>query len=413
MTAHRAHALAFSFLAAAPLSISVLTSPAALAQAGGLLDGFETRVETSADIVMVPGTTDAARNGPYGEIRLALSSGRVLESLNRIGFASELVLRRDSGRAGLAQTVGDCPPAVTGCASTGGAVPVGAFTGFAAAPGISGDNPAIALETAYVYWSGGYGEVRAGFGPGAAALESEAMPGAFWLMRADSTRSDPLGLNLASTANTLSGHAPKITVRSVRLAGFRVAASFTPDGDVCGASYCRPQRQPGLLAAASVRNIAELGASFDHRFASSGVRWTAGIGLAHGQAHGADGVFFNDPWAVSARIVRSQGGWKAGISTLASNDGVSGTGYRAHSASLSYETGDWLFSAEASSARASLADATSRTVMAGVSRYFSPGIILGLGITHTDADLADVSGGARTTLNTARTRVFMEAGLRF
>lgn len=414
MTARCAPVLAFMILAAAPIPPPVLAGTlAGAAHAASPLDGFDTELALSADAVLVPGAPETPRAGPLGEVRIELTSQRVLENTHRIGFAGGIVVRRDSGRTGLSQSVGICPAGMADCASAGGAAPVGAFTGFAAAPGLEGRDPAMAIETAYLFWRGGYAELRAGYGHGAAQLESEPMPGAFWLMRADGARTDPSGRNLASTANTLSGHAPKITVRSVRLAGFRAAASFTPDGDVCGAGWCRPAREPGVLAAASVRDIAELGLSFDHRFAATGVRWTAGLGLARGRAAGPDRAHFENPWAASARLVRSQGPWSAGVSALVSNDGVSGARYRAEAASLSYEHGDWLFSVEASQARSSLVHASSETVQAGASRYFEPGFIIGLGISHTQGGRAAVSGPLRTRQSDSGTRLFLEAGLRF
>ncbi|WP_439632586.1 hypothetical protein [Glycocaulis sp.] len=406
-----AHVRAFTFLAAAPFSALGLFASPALAQER--TPWFDSDIELSADIALAPGATDAARSGPYGEIRLDYTAERIQENMTRIGFAAGLVLRRDSGRAGLAQAVGDCPPGLADCFDAGGLAPAGAFTGFAAAAGIDSDDPTIALETAFMYWRGGLVEVRAGYGPGAAALESEALPGAFWLMRADAGRVDPSGRNLASTANTLSGHAPKLLVRSVRLAGFRAAASFAPDGDVCGASFCRPESQPGVLAAASVRDIAEFGLSFDHRFAASGVRWTAGIGLSQGRSAGPDSAFFDDPWAVSARLTRTEGPWSAGVSTLLSNDGVSGARYSAHAASLAYESGDWLFSVEMAQARSGLVHAYSQTLLAGASRYYDSGLVLGLGVAHTRSGQAETSGPARMTRVREGARLFIEAGLRF
>lgn len=411
MTALCAWKRTFIILAAAPAFCLLLAAAPAGARSGA--NPADTDIEISADVLLAFGESDTARSGPYGEWRIALTSERILEDLQRIGFSGGLVVRRDSGRAGLAQSAGNCPPALAGCASADGLAPVGAFSGLAAAPGLAGDDPAIAIETAFVYWRGGLFEIRGGYGPGAAQLESDPLPGAFSLMRADATRIDAAGGNIASTANTLSGHAPKFVVRSVRLAGFRASASFTPDGDICGASYCRPAPQPGVLAAASVRDIAELGVSFDHRFAQAGVRWTAGIGLSHGRAAGPYSAFFDDPWAVSARLVRSEGAWTAGVSALVSNDGAAGTRYRAHAASLAYEHGDWLFSLEASQARSSLVHASSQTWLAGASRYFEPGFLLGAGIAHTSTSRAAASGPSRITQDSDGLRVLVEAGLRF
>ncbi|MGP1275276.1 MAG: porin [Caulobacterales bacterium] len=412
MTALRAYRLAFIILAAAPISPLALFTSSTQAQALRYGDSLETELTFGADLLFAPGDS-SGRAGLLGEVRFGLNTQHTFDNLDRIGFVGGLVLRRDAGSAGFARSVGNCPPALAGCPSAGGLVPAGAFTGFVAGPGVEGDDPALAIETAYLYWRGGFAEVRGGYGPGAASLETEDLPGAFWLMRADGPRVDASGLNLASTTNTLSGYAPKIVVRSVRLAGFRLAASYTPDANICGASYCRPQGVPGLFAGADVGDVAELGLSFDHRFRASGVRWTAGLGLAHGQAANAGNGFYEDPWAVSARIVRVQGPWSAGFSALVSNDGAPDSRYRAESVSLAYERGDWLFSIEASRARAGLADARSETIQAGVSRYFEPGFIIGAGVSHSEADFAAPGAGGPRRESDSDTRAFIEAGLRF
>lgn len=411
--APRAFWLASLFLAAAPFSlISGLSAPAHASGAGALPD-IDIDISGAMDAVAATASGDAARASPFarGEINLGLE--HIREDGLRLGLSLGLVAGADSGRRGLSQGVGECPPALAECNALGGLAPVGLYSGLFAAADPDPAGARLALETAHVYVRAPYWEARLGYGPGAAALESEALPGALRLMRADGPLADPSGRNLASTLNTLSAHAPKLVVRSRRLAGFRLSGSYTPDGDVCGVSVCRVSPDPGVFASASPSRIVEAGVSFDYRFPVSGIRWRAYITGAQGEADGPFADEFDDPWVYSAGVQAARGSFAFGAAALVSNDGFAGARYRAEAASISYERGDWLFSAEVSQGQSTLVHARSQSILAAASRYFDPGIILGFGVSHTDGHVATPGMAGRARANRSGTQAFVELGLRF
>jgi hypothetical protein len=407
--AQRAYRLATHFLAAAPFLLSGLVAPAA----GWGQPALDIDLSGSVDAVLAPASADTLRGGPYGEARLDISAEHVRDDGIRIGFALGLAARADSGRRGQSRPFGDCPPGISGCASVAGLAPVGLFSGLHAAAGPYSAGPRAGVEVAQLVIRAPLWEAWLGYGPGAAAAEATTLPGALRLMRADGPLVDPSGRAVVSTANTLSGHAPKLLVRTRRLAGFRLAASFTPDGDTCGVAVCRLDPGTPGLAIASVSDIAEAAASFEHRFAATGVRWKAFLSAARGDAGGALAGSFRDPWAVSGGVQREQGAITLGASALVSNDGFAGARYQAAAASMSYERGDWLFSAEIGEARSTLVHARSRSALLAASRYFDTGVILGFGLSHTDADIAVPEAMARGRRHRSGTQAFAEAGLRF
>ena len=306
---------------------------------------------------------------------------------SRYGSQIELGVRRDPARAGLSRSV------------PGAAGPGGAFSGLPADPARI-EATRAGLETAAVFLKGPWGEVRAGRGQGAAALEAAALPGAFRLMRADDARADLSGLAAARTRDTLSGRAAKLTVRSARLFGLRASASYTPDADDCSLDTC-PE------GAVSADGVLEAGVSFDHAFAEAG-RWSVSLGASRGEADPAPGLApgrADDPHALSARLAWSRGDLSLGAGWLRSNDGLDDGRYEAWSASAALERGDWLFAAEASRAEAAPASIEVSAVQIGASRLLPGGAIAGLGWTRLDEK---GPGGGRDTAF-----LFVEAGLRF
>ncbi len=305
----------------------------------------------------------------------------------RYGAQVELGVRRDPGREGLSR-------AVAGLAGPGGAV-----SGLPADPARLDDMRA-GVETASVFVKGPWGEVRAGRGEGAAALEAAALPGAFRVMRADDARADLSGLAVARTRDTLSGRAAKLTVRSARLFGVRASASYTPDADDCSLDSCPD-------GAVSAEGVVEAGLSFDHASRDAG-RWSVSLGAALGEADPAPGLPVGraeDPHALSARLAWRRGDLSLGAGWLRSNDGFDDGRYEAWSASAALERGDWLFAAEASRAEIEPVSIEVRAVQLGASRLLPGGAVAGIGWTRLEED---TPGGSQET-----SFLFLEAGLRF
>jgi hypothetical protein len=379
----------------------------------GLFSDIVFDMAGEADLLVSAPAPDTGASAPYGDIHLRASAERIAQGGTRYGVRLGGRIQRDSGRRGIAQQVGDCSAIADGCASGAGLPAVGTMTGLHAAPGISSAGPRAGVETAEVYALHGWGELRAGLGEGAARLEADPLPGAFRLARADAGLADPTGLAFGSTANTLSGHALKLTARSRRIAGFRASLSYTPDADACGVEACRLRPDPEAFASAGARHVIEAGLSFNHRFRASGQRWIASVTGTRGDASGPFAASFEDPWAVSARAAWQNGAVTLGAGALASNDGLAGGRYEALAVSASYEFGDWLAAGELSRARSGHFGARGTVAQAGLSRLLANGALIGAGIQHAERRQRAGTGLPRDSQTLEGTHVFVEAGLRF
>lgn len=395
------------------LSGAAIILASALAQAGGgPLGDIEIEHALSADAVIRAGSETGREAALLADLTLDLSAERIDTQGRRWGAAVSLRAQRDAERRGLAWQTGLCPPGQADCASTSGLPPAGLLSGLHAAGGDL-DREGVDVEAAYLYVKTSFFEARAGRGPGAAVLEAEPLPGAFRLMRADAGLVDPEGLALASTANTLSTHAAKLLVRTTRLYGLRAAASYTPKADACGVDVCRLDSAPGGPVLAELDHVIEAALSFDHHFRGSGQRWSAVITASHGEAEGAFASAFEDPYALSARLVWSRGPVSLGAGALYSNDGWQDGAYQAYSASLSYESGSWLSALEWARGDSDLAHAKGWTVQLGTSRLFDNGVLAGFGVRHGEAKVPVIASGRRRGDVRAASSVFVETGLRF
>ena len=381
--------VASAAVAASPAPASALPLlPASLqAASDARLGPFVLNGEGDADAAVALGGGEAEDQGLVLDIALRGSAEAFTDNGLRYGLEIQLGLRRDPAREGLSRVV-------PGAAGSGGAV-----SGLPADPARI-DETRAGIETAAVFLKGPWGEVRAGRGEGAAALEAAALPGAFRLMRADDARADLSGLAAARTRDTLSGRAAKLTVRSARLFGLRASASYTPDADDCSLDHC-PE---GRVAA---EGVVEAGLSFDYAPPGAG-RWSLSVGASRGGADPAPGLppgVAEDPHALSARAGWRKGDLSLGAGWLRSNEGLAEGRYEAWSVSASLERGDWLWAAEASRADVEPASLDVTAVQLGASRLLPGGAIAGLGWTRLDED---APGGGRETAF-----LFVAAGLRF
>lgn len=368
--------------------------------AADLPAGLEATAQADVDLVLVPGS-GAARPSPYGAVALRWSADAVRPSGLRWGIdlAGEAV--SGDGRRGLARPLTDCsacPRAADGRALPGLVTGLSGQTGGAPASGAAG------LSQAAVWMQTGFVRMRAGIAEGAAGQERPDRPGAVRTLRADGGLIDPTGLALVDTGLSLAGPAPGVSIQTRRLIGLRATASYTPDAGWRSAGRSRAAGPDRVRA--DVRDVWALAASFDRRSPQSGVRWRAYAGAETGRAAGPDAALMRDPWTVSARLARSEGDVSLGLAWLKTNDGLPGADYEAVSVSASLERGDWLFSAEAGTARAGLAHREGRSVQLSASRLVGDHAVIGLA-----ASLADEAGPGLQ--DRGRARLALEAGLRF
>lgn len=394
--------------------ISALASSQAAAEPYSPIDWS---VEISADAVISTEPASDAGMSPLGDVSLDIAGERIDSAGRRYGLAATVRAQADSERRGLARQVTPCAVQTEACSSLPGPAQAGLLTGLHRADLFDDGDSRVALESAYAYIKLAYFDVRVGRGEGAARLEADPLPGAFRLMRADGPRVDPGGLSIADTANTLSTNSAKLTVQSRRLAGLRASLSYTPEADDCGLDVCRPGPDRAGLAIGEVDDVIEAGLSFDHRFRTSGQRWTLALSASQGRASGEFAANHEDPWAVGARATWSKGPVSLGAAWLSSNDGVDDGRYTSWAGSAAYETGPWLSALELSWARSDLVEAQGWTAQIGSSRVFDTGFVAGAGVRHSELDVdpgpANAGFAAASGRLTAGTLVFAEAGLRF
>lgn len=214
---------------------------------------------------------------------------------------------------------------------------------------------ALALRT-------GWGEAVVGRGPGAASVATADPDPTFSVLGLDDPLLDPSGLIDAGAANDVSGSAPKLLVRSPRLIGLEVVASYAPRAD----SGDRP-RGFGGVGEPDVRDIHEAGLSFDRRVGDGEL--AAGIGILAADMDRTAGGFGRYE-AVSAAASWRSGPWRIAGRALSADNGRPGDAGRRRfaSAAVSREVGPWRI--EASTARGSdrLTGQKSRGLALGLAR---------------------------------------------
>lgn len=358
---------------------------------GTSLGPFQITHETDLDVVFALGNNYASQDTPYLDARLGLTAEAITQSGLRWGANFTVQARRDNGREGFRTYLGEDGTALEG-----------ALTGYHTAQVPLDRDGRIALETAEVFLKTQKGHVYLGQGSGAAQREFETLPGAFRLMRADQGLVDPSGLAGVTTRNTLSGQGPKLTYQSQRLLGFRVSGSYTPKSDQCGLTVCRK--------AVELDHVKELAASFDYTLRSQDLRIYAAVSGAWAD-HNQSAILRQDPWVYSGQLTLEHKDWAWGIAHLTTNDGLNPGRYEAWSSSVSYTQGDWVYALEWASSTHQTWHMDSESWQVGASRWFEPGILLGLGVLHTaqDRELSLVNQDNNRDV----TQVFIESGLRF
>jgi len=356
---------------------------------GGPLSGFEHTIELDLDVLAAAGDLQAPVTEPVFDGRVRFEAERVLEDGLRWGLRASAAANTGDGRRGFSQIF------PTGPQSQGRAL-TGLATGFVATPGLDSGSGRAAVTAAELYLKGRWLEWRAGLGPTAARDFNAPTVSALRLARADRALADLAGGGLSHTGLSLSAPALRVSAQTRRIAGFAVAASFSPEAARCGVDQCRPA-QTAATASPDVTDLSSIAMSFDRRTPRTGVRWSADIAVEHGRINRA-GLGFDDPWIVTAGAAREQDGVTFSLSVLQTNDGLAQKAYTAWSGIAAIERGDWLYSLEIAQGQSGAFDVEGASVSAGASRWISDNALISLGVvTHG-------SGGSGAML---------ETGLRF
>lgn len=370
---------------------------------------FETRFQLDAGMVVASG--DSA-DTPLFDIDTALTVEGFTDAGRRYGLVAGGRIERDSGRRGWGGLAGDCPAGRGDCA-TG----VSPASGYRSSGAPVGDATRTALEEAYLYYDTGWGELRFGYGPGAAQLDTAGGPAAFRLSRADGGRVATDRLSGARTANLASGWSPKILFRSVALGQestigtLRASASFTPAVRDCGVDVCHREYGPAGLVSPVFDDVAELGLIYAIRRGDHEIE--ASFGIASGaDATGRPG--FERLLAWDAGLSWRLGDWSAGLRGLVSDNGLAGDrGYQAWSASAGYEAGPWLFTLEYAGFSDDAVHVDGTSWQAGGSRLIGERWLAGVGLRNARRWDPVLTPGGRTQVRSGDTVGFLELGWQF
>lgn len=272
------------------------------------------------------------------------------------------------------------------------------------------------IDAGYAYVDLGWGELRAGYGPGAARIDAVRGPTAFRLSRADGGRVSTSDLNGVRTANRASGFAPKLLFRSVSLGqessigSLRVLASFTPTAADCDVEVCAATGETPGLVFPRPGDIAELGAVYAIR--RGGHEWAFSAGLAEAveppALPGLDRLTVRD-----AGVRWRHGSWTAGVRGLVSNNAVSGGDYQAWSVSAGREEGAWIVVAEYAGFSDDLLHVDGQTWQLAASRLVGDHWVWGFGVQGSERFEPHVAAGGRVQERRSSTAGFLELGWQF
>ena len=355
-------------------------APAAAAQSGpDALGPFEIQLEADIDLAAALADERGVEPGPHVDARVRMDAEAVTAEGLRWGLTVHGAARTVDGRRGLQSR---------GAAELG---PVGLVTG------LGGDGAPeevlIGAERLEAFIKTALFEAYAGHGPTAAQRERIHPVQALRLHAADGGRLDPLGDSLVDTGLTLSEPAAQVTARTRRLAGFALAVSYTPQGDVCGVDRCRNAAYGGI------DQVVSAAVSFDRRAPASRARWRGVASFEAGQASlGPLSTSLDDPWIASVQVERESGAVSAGFNATHAQDGAQGRSYAAWSAHASIERGDWLFDAQIGNGRSDVIDRSGWAAQLGASRFVGS---------------RGLAGGAVQIQDGRGVALIAEAGLRF
>ncbi len=362
--------------ALAPFAAAILAGPA-------WSDDAErrTQIDGSADALFVlsPGRDDAggfeAQTFVY-EIGLSGEVTTVLDNGAEIGVRATARVQRDHpARAGFSGNLSADPAAL------GLLLPRGAFSGLSAAGPLEDTGARGAVEAAYIYIDGGYGEALAGRDLGVAARFFEGPRDVFTHARAVNPLLDPGGVNIVRTQHDITGPSAKVSYATPRILGVRAGLSFTPLAEAPGLDRDADRSGPGVEPL-QIRNTVEVALGFSRRLRGPGVR------LRWSGAYSRADVRTEPPVAprpdLSTFSTGAEAEWRnlsLGASFLTSNN--SGGRYTAWSAGARVEALGLEWAASYGRADDDLVGATGESWSLGVRKQFLEQISVAVGVQES------------------------------
>lgn len=248
-------------------------------------------------------------------LRGGFAANYVFQNGVEAGFRGSAGMQFDHpGRAGFSGILGPAQP---------NAGPAGAYSGLARGPAGENIGARGAIETAYIYVEGGYGEARAGLDQGIARRFFEGAPVLLRHAALVNPALDPSGRVLARTNHDLTGPSLKVSYASPRILGVRAGASFAPEADRRGLDR-DPERSLAGTSGPRIENATELAVNLSRRLPRSGVRLRAAAAWSDADvSFAAPGIYDSvETWSAGGSAEFSS--FAFGASWLGSNNGFAG-----------------------------------------------------------------------------------------
>ncbi|WP_291843720.1 hypothetical protein [Maricaulis sp.] len=372
-------------------------------------------------LVLLAGDTPDSDPEWLSDIEVGLDFESFTDSGRRWGLVLTAHAERDLLNAPQGGRVGDCPAGAADCARVGAdtapLVPVATDSGLYSAGSEAGDRHRSMLSDAYVFADTGWGEVRLGYGPGAARLDPVGGPATARLIRADGGHLLAAARQAIRTETPFSGHDPKLVFRSIALGQastvgtFRVAGSYTPGAGQCGIDYCPRRTLPGGQVGAVQTAITELALNWEVRRGEH--EWA--ISAAASQAGGHDGVQGFEPVSgLDAGLSWRWRAWRAGARWRRSNNGVAASGdHEALSGSVGWEQGNWLTTLEYAAYSDDLVHSDGSVWQAGTSRLVGDHGLVAFGVQSARQTAPQLRPGGRRQGEIDTMTAFLELGWRY
>jgi len=367
---------------------SVALGASAAAQPVG--DRLETEPIAGVTLVLAPGSGDS--EGPREavaalyEVELGGRAEYILDNGTEIGGRLVWRAQRDHPNR----------PGGSGSPLAGGGQVVGAFSGLSTADAAREAGPRGSLESAFIYVSGGYGEISLGRDTGVATRFQEGNVDVFTMARATDTRLDPGGISIVRTRADLTGPAEKLSYTTPRLLGVRGGLSYTPEAERAGLDR-NPVSGADGLARAGIENAWEAGLNVSRRLRESGVRLRGALGYVRADlaAPAGAGAVKGSVEAVSVGGEITHGDLRLGASHLQGDDGLETGDYSAWSLGAAYGLQDWTVSLTVAASEAESVGLEGEAISFGVSREIGKNGTFTVGYQDFDTKLSSSDPGNR------------------
>ena len=373
-------------------------APIVSAQTSALFEDWQLDARGEAVIVLAPGRDDAGDVEAelfQTDVRASVKIDRVLENGAEIGVRIGGIVQLDHPqRAGFSGQI----PDLVGGGGTGQVpltlAPRGAFTGLTLGGAAEDGDLRAALETAFIYIDGGYGELLFGRDLGVARRFHEGAESVFRRHGAVNPSLDTSGIATVLTRSDLSGPAAKVSYTTPRILGLKLGVSYAPDANVRGLDR-DPRREVAGVAEPALEDITEAAFNFTRRLPESGLRLSA-YG-AYARASVEIGPISQDNgtvevWSTGARIEGETVSFGADWLTT---DNAGGR-YKAWSVSLGAEKFGLDWSATYGRSDDDLLDITGQSGSIAASRQIFEHIRIGLGV-QTQILTPEMGGTLRST----------------